>query len=488
MPLKSIPGARSVTLTALRRKRGLTEGDLAARAGLSDSMITKYETEQEPSHEKLQDLAAVLGYTPEEVDGLVFALSRVDRPLPEAGSPVDPTPGAVRRIREIAGRTGRAVTELLETRLLELARAWRVRTARREAARRWREIEKTPRPRRRALIETSGIFQTWAVAERLANESEKAASDKADLALELAELGFRAAELAPGDESCMDAVKGYALLLVANARRVANQMLRAGEDCDRALVLWEAGSPVMKKILPAWHVLDRVGSLRRDQRRLPESLERLQEARAIAPPKEVARILVKRAVTLEHMGDLEQAIEVLREAERLTGPESALRQKLTVKHNLANVLCHLELFAEAEQLLPMVRHLSVAGRNELDLVRLVWLEARCDAGFGRVHKARAGFDQVRRDFETRGMPYDYALVSMERAEIDLRDGRHAEVRSLAEEMRWIFKAQGIHREALAALALFRRAAVAERATAELARRVVRYLYRAQYDPELRFEA
>src|SRR6185295_19741504 len=150
----------------------------------------------------------------------------------------------------------RALNEMLETRLLQVARTWRVKKARRQAGKLWREFLKTPVPRQRALVETSRKFQTWSFAERLALESEKAASDRADRALELAELGYRAAELAPGEPGFMTAVKGFNLLLVANARRVANQMPRAGEDCDRALGFWAGGAPEAKKILPAWRVLD----------------------------------------------------------------------------------------------------------------------------------------------------------------------------------------------------------------------------------------
>lgn len=85
------------------------------------------------------------------------------------------------------------------------------------------------------------------------------------------------------------------------------------------------------------------------------------------------------------------------------------------------------------------------------------------------------------------MPADYALATLERAVLDLQEGRYAAVRALAEEMVWIFKAQGIEREALAALALFRKAAAEEKASVELARRLVQYLHRAQYDPDLVFE-
>jgi transcriptional regulator with XRE-family HTH domain len=487
MPLKSIPGVRSVALTALRRRRGLTGEELAELAGISPQALSLYETEREPSMARLCELAGLMRYSAEEVEGVVFGLSRATLSPPETRLPVDPSPAAIRRIREIAGRAGRAVTELLERHLVEAARTWMVKRARRQAGKLWRELEKTPPARRLALIETTGKFQTWAVSERLAHESERAASDRADRALELAELGWRVAELAPGDAGFSEAVKGHALIFVTNARRVANQMPRAGEDCDRALALWEAGAPEARKILPAWRVLDLEGSLRRDQRRFPEALEELREARAIAPPKAVARILVKRAVTLEHMGDSEQAIEVLQEAESHLPGQDDPRLPWTVHFNMATNLCLLERYDEAQKLLPVVRELAIAGRRELDLIRVLWLSGRIEAGFGQDLEARAAFNQVRRELETRSMAYDYALVSLELAELDLEKGRHTEVKALAEEMVWIFKAEGIHREALAAVALFRRAAAEETVTAKLARRLVRYLYRARYNPELRFE-
>ena len=61
-----------------------------------------------------------------------------------------------------------------------------------------------------------------------------------------------------------------------------------------------------------------------------------------------------------------------------------------------------------------------------------------------------------------------------------------EIKELAEEMLWIFKGQKVHKEALAALALFRQAARAEEANAEWTRRLVKYLYKAQHNPRLRF--
>jgi hypothetical protein len=76
---------------------------------------------------------------------------------------------------------------------------------------------------------------------------------------------------------------------------------------------------------------------------------------------------------------------------------------------------------------------------------------------------------------------------LELALILLEQGRTGETRQLAEEMLPIFQAQKVEREALAALQVFCDAAKRQTVTVELARRVVKFLYRAQHDPELRFE-
>ena len=86
------------------------------------------------------------------------------------------------------------------------------------------------------------------------------------------------------------------------------------------------------------------------------------------------------------------------------------------------------------------------------------------------------------------MTYDVALALLEEAVLLLDAGRKAEAKALARELAEVFESKGAHREALAALRLFREAAEREEATAELTSRLLRYLFRARHDPELRFEA
>src|SRR6185295_6222067 len=117
---------------------------------------------------------------------------------------------------------------------------------------------------------------------------------------------------------------------------------------------------------------------------------------------------------------------------------------------------------------------------------LRWLEGRVSASMGRVEEAIAALRQVRGEFATRGIAYDTALATLELAALLAEQGRAGEVKDLARQMAFIFKAQGVPREALAALSLFRKAAEEEAVTAELARSVLDFLQRARHDPALRF--
>jgi len=121
-------------------------------------------------------------------------------------------------------------------------------------------------------------------------------------------------------------------------------------------------------------------------------------------------------------------------------------------------------------------------------VRLIWLEGRVAAGQGRAEEARRLLAQARREFAARGMVYDVALALLEEAVLLLEEGRAAEVKALAEELTQVFANKGVHREALAALRLFAEAAKQQDATAELARRVLRFLFRARHDRGLRFKS
>ena len=95
--------------------------------------------------------------------------------------------------------------------------------------------------------------------------------------------------------------------------------------------------------------------------------------------------------------------------------------------------------------------------------------------------------QTRQGFEQRNMSFVVALALLEEAVLLLEEGRTADVKGLAKELTKVFESKGVHREALGALKLFHEAAEREEATAEQARRLLGFLFRARHDEGLRFQ-
>ncbi len=162
------------------------------------------------------------------------------------------------------------------------------------------------------------------------------------------------------------------------------------------------------------------------------------------------------------------------------------RHRWVLRFNQASSLCTLGRAQETLPLLQEVRALADRLGNETDLVRTLWLESNCAAGLGRREEALARLEQVRRHFEAKGNPFDYALASLDAALLYREAGRFAEIRALAEEMLAIFKAQQVHREALAAVILFQEAAEKEAVTDGMMRQLQDYLSKARANPKLRF--
>jgi tetratricopeptide (TPR) repeat protein len=239
-------------------------------------------------------------------------------------------------------------------------------------------------------------------------------------------------------------------------------------------------------VLDPGRLLDLEASLRRAQRRFGEALALLDEALAIG--RSPARVLVQKGFTLEVMGEFERSIEILLQAKPLAERQGDRRLQNMLHCNLGFTFCHVGRFAEAAELAREVRTCAAAMGDEIGVLRGIWLEGRIAAGLGRPAEARSLLRQARQEFAARKMGYDVALALLEEAALLLAESRTAEVKSLARELAAVFESKGVHREALAALRLFQEAAEREEATAELARRVLRYLFRARHDQGLRFES
>ena len=483
------PADLRLVVSFLRSLPGWTQEELSRASGVDRGLISDYELgDKAPSRRTLERLVTAVRLPFSHVEALLpmFRAARLAR---EGGLDA-PGQAAIGGVPESVSEgldqaILSAVLPRIKPHLLELEALVTGRhsvptiQARQEVGELWELLGRLPAKRRRAAVEEESRYWTWAVAERLCEESVRAAAHQADQAAELARLALRVAELAPGSEPWRSRLQGYAWAFVANARRVLGDLPGAEEAFVQSDRLWVAGEPADLGVLDGSRVFDLKGSLRQYQGRFEDALDLFELAqRAARGVEAVGRILIKKASTLRQMGEYERSLTGLRQANSLVEGSRDSRLTWLVQYLLTANLCDMGHPTEAEALLPAVREKAVDLGNELDVIRCLWLEGRVAVGLERREEALPALEQVRRYFTSKQIAYDAALASLEVAVLYLEAGQTGEVKRLAEEMLWIFTAQGVHQEALAALKLFCEAARQESATVELARRVITEMERA----------
>ncbi|HEY0553475.1 MAG TPA: hypothetical protein VGG20_04370 [Thermoanaerobaculia bacterium] len=345
-------------------------------------------------------------------------------------------------------------------------------------------LQGLPEDEQWAVVRAAREYQSWALVERLCEESTVQASRDLERAAFLARLAREAARRILGPKRWVRSVKAYAAAHIANILRVAGKLKASDILFQKARRLWDAGSDP-DGVLDPGRLLDLEASLCRAQRRFEAALALLEQARAVS--RSQGRVLIKKGFTLEAMGEYERAIEALLEAKTLPEVQSDPRLHNILNCNLALNFSHVGRFTEAAELAKEGREIASEMGDEIGLLRLTWIDGRIAAGVGRTREALSLLAQARREFMVLKMGYDVALALLEEAVLLLEEGRTAEVKTLARGLPALFEAEDVHREALAALRLFYEVAQREAATAELAQSVLRYLFRARYHKRLRFE-
>ena len=232
------------------------------------------------------------------------------------------------------------------------------------------------------------------------------------------------------------------------------------------------------------------GSLRKDQRLFAVAEDLLIRSEVfyhlVGDEAGAVRVLLNLGVTYNLQGRTQEAIEVTRTALHRWPQGASPRLYLCAHYNLAYYLVLAGDFEQAADLLAEDEDLYREFPDSWTQLRVAWLRGDIARARGEDEAAETAYREAWEGFIARGIGYDAALVALDLALLYLRQGRTPEVRRLAEEMIPIFQAQDVHREALAALALFQEAARREEVTAEQVRRLVKYLQEARNDPGRRF--
>lgn len=340
-------------------------------------------------------------------------------------------------------------------------------------------FQEEPSERQWALATTGADHHTWAFCELLLDMVRELCFQDPVRALDLSKLGLEIAShvsaAAYGDARVNDlCARAWAGL--ANAQRIRADFREAEESFARAerLLKKGTGDPLEKA-----NVLLLKSSLRGSQQRFREAFRMLDRVLAIGrrcgDSQVCGKALVIRGFFLGVANDPEGAIRHLTEGIRDVDPNTDARLLVAAQHNLILFLAESGRYDEAMQLLERARPLYHRVGDQMSLLRLRWLEGKIGIALGQFAEAEGILRELRKELIERDLGFDAALLSLDLANIYARQGRGAEMRRLAEEMLPIFKSRDIHREAIAALLVFQKAAEMERVTLGLIREVSSYL-------------
>jgi tetratricopeptide (TPR) repeat protein len=474
-----------VSILALWRDRSYKE--IGAAAGIPQRRVSAYLRRGEIADDVLDKLLAAVECSP----SAVLSVSTCLESLESLESETDLTEEEKAEIADALLRVSRPIL----AGLIRAARHSRITSAegvpeaqvaaydRQRAADLFGRLENLPHESRLAVVQIAEEFWNWALCERACDASAREASREIERAAAWAGLAQQIAERVRGPESWRHRIQGYATAHAANVLRVSGDLVSAQVALEEAKHSWSAGSDPAGVLDPG-RLLDLEASLRRDQRRLPEALALLDEAATVGRHPE--RALIKKGSTLEVMGRYETAVDALLRALPIVQRKGDRRLEAILYCNLALNYCHLGRFVEAAELADQAATTALETGDAIGALRVTWAQGRIAAGLGKSGEARDLLARARRDFAARGMDYDAALALLEESALLLDLGLAAEVKSVSRELTVLFRSKGVHREALAALRLFHEAAEQDEATAELARRILQYLFRARHDPGLRF--
>ena len=282
-------------------------------------------------------------------------------------------------------------------------------------------------------------------------------------------------------------IRGRVWTELANAYRRCDTFSDSERALSTALGFLAQGTrdPLLRARL-----LDVTASLRIDQRQLEEAIAYLDRAYEIyikeGDTHRAGRALIKKGIAIHCDERPREAVPVLREGLAML---DAARDPQLLAHgqeSLLHALTDAGSYNEASRFLLQSGLRQALAGEPLNVLKLRWVEAKIFAGQGKLRRAESVLLDVEDGFVAAGLAYEVGLVSLERVEVLLRQGRAEEVVPVVEKALKTFEALKIGREALRAMSFLREACEQEAATTALVRRVIDFLQQLRSKPYLRF--
>ena len=275
---------------------------------------------------------------------------------------------------------------------------------------------------------------------------------------------------------------------LGNAYRLNDRFEDSEMAFSSAFALAEKGTG---DILLQGRLLDLQASSRTDQRKLSEALKLLNRAERhyceAGDLHLVGKTLIQKGINTFYEDRAAEAVTLFRQGLAQLEPGRDPHLFLQGQHDLLLALAESGAYREAGDLLLRSGLRQSFAEEPINLLRLRGVEGKILAGQGYLARSEGIFQEVRHGFQTRGMEYDAAMVSLELAGVWLRQGDKAvAVRRLTQEVREVFEDLSVQGEALRAVRHLETACRRDEATPSLTARIVTFLRRLEWQPQLRF--
>jgi tetratricopeptide (TPR) repeat protein len=232
-----------------------------------------------------------------------------------------------------------------------------------------------------------------------------------------------------------------------------------------------------------------LGSLLKDLRLLEEAESCLRAAarlfRQAGDERSVTKVRLKFAQCRCLAGFPREALEVLLDSLRSLDHFRNQRLALVALHNLCFRLCELDESEVAQRLFDSLKPIYERHGDSSIELRRHWLNAKIQAGLGST-SAESTFRRALDSFLEAKQPFLAAFVALELAALLVEANRPGEVVEIAAFLPSVFEAEGVHREAIAAAVVFKRAALRREVDAALIHKLHSFLKRSQADPNHEF--
>lgn len=280
-------------------------------------------------------------------------------------------------------------------------------------------------------------------------------------------------------------LQSSSLIELGNAYRVADDLDLAQKTLDEAAR--RIGETVGDDLIEA-RLCDVQASLHADRRFFSASCEALDTVHSIhlrhGDRHLAGRALISKGIYAGYSGKTEEAEDLIRRGLDLVDRGRDPDLAVIAVHNLLYLMIERGAYREARTLLFRHRPYCMAVGGKINRLKIQALDGRIAAGLGNLAQAEIIFREVAQSFQEEKLGYKAALASLELALVLRQAGREEEVRQVVLDATDVFLRLGIHREAVAAMLVLRKACEQGEATSALLRSAIQFLTRVEDYPDV----